>query len=91
MKTRPWPAFGRQGLDADTRNDSPRAWGARLGGGIEWGAPTDLLVQKTCLTWVPKQPFSWSKNRVSRGSPKDLTFDPKKRVSRRSPIDLLYV
>ena len=40
---RPLPAFGRQGLDADTRDDSPRACGARLGGGIEWGAPTDLL------------------------------------------------
>ena len=42
-RTRPLPAFGRQGLDADTRDDSPRACGARLGGGIEWGAPTDLL------------------------------------------------
>ena len=42
-KTRPLPAFGRQGLDADTRDDSPRACGARRVGGVEWGAPTDLL------------------------------------------------
>ena len=41
--TRPMPAFGRQGLDADTRDDSPRACGARRVGGVEWGAPTDLL------------------------------------------------
>ena len=41
--TRPLPAFGRQGLDADTRDFSPRAFGARRVGGIEWGAPTDLL------------------------------------------------
>ena len=43
LQTRPLPAFGRQGLDADTRDDSPRACGARRVGGVEWGAPTDLL------------------------------------------------